>query len=316
MSARGIDGLLDRCRIVRSSIALGAKIDLRIKDLRRHRRRVAQETLAGRGQRALTLAGRDLVDPAHVRRDNAVGVRRDVLRHEQPLLGTANLHRRIPARWIREDAVKDHRRRAAQRDGAGRVGPAGRLTVLHRQRRHAVAEADELLRARRGATAHRAAVLRGQPDVDGGAPLEVTVADVGIAVVTLDSGLAAAELAAVDGPVVVVEAQEGDAAMAVLEQRVLDHDLGGRRGAAGQQAGVGEVAERHVPEIDLGLEAARAVAVMQADGRLAPAVKRQPDVAAVRDPMVQPQRLALRPVPYQARVAAVADNPGPSHALL
>ena len=60
------------------------------------------------------------------------------------------------------------------------------------------------------------------------APFKMAVADVEIAVVTIDADATAPELTAVEREIVIVELQESDAPFAILEQAILEGGLGQR----------------------------------------------------------------------------------------
>jgi hypothetical protein len=146
-------------------------------------------------------------------------------------------------------------------------------------------------------------------DVHVAAHLEPAVAGVEVPVLAVDRRPAAPELAAVEGVVVVVEADEGDAATAVLKEAVLE--LGLREGelvaARGRDARLAEAPEREVLVADLGLEAPVRL-VEEPDARPAPALEPQANEARVRDAVVLEERPALVSVPDERRVAPVADD--------
>src|SRR5207248_10818234 len=107
------------------------------------------------------------------------------------------------------------------------------------------------------AASHRAAVFGGVQDIHVPASFKVAVPDVEVAVDALDRRVAAAELAAVEGVVVVVELREGHAPPALLEKAVLEGGLRQRLRAGGvlQDTGIREAAEGEMAVRDLRLEA-------------------------------------------------------------
>lgn len=148
-----------------------------------------------------------------------------------------------------------------------------------------------------------------QQQVHHGAAPEVAVANVGVAVVALDADAAAAKLAALEGPVVLVELQDRGPAPAVLEPAVLHQRLGGGLVATGidQQTSVGAIDEGHVLVADFRDEAG-AVHVAPADAGPPAPVEDHADVAAVEEPVGQDHPPARRAVPDDSRVAPAADQ--------
>ncbi len=136
------------------------------------------------------------------------------------MLRRDHMHGRLWTRRIAEYAIEHQHRRAVEPDRAVLSLPAADLAVLYRHGRDGVREFQEPMRTQRGAAPHRAAVLWHRDDIGRLAPFEVAVAGVEVAMHALDADAAAAELAPVVRPVIVIEAGGLGARAAVFEQAV------------------------------------------------------------------------------------------------
>ena len=139
---------------------------------------------------------------------------------------------------------------------------------------------------------------------------EMAVADVKVAMITIDSDATTAELTAVEREVVVVELQEGDAAFAVFEQAIFERGLRERLALVGmvfQDGGIGEAPKRQMPVRDFRLKALGGL-VMESHTGFASTIQFKADESRIGHAIQEQHRSASGTIPDQLRVAAAPDD--------
>jgi hypothetical protein len=146
------------------------------------------------------------------------------------------------------------------------------------------------------------------------APFEMAVADVKVAVVTIDRDAATPEFTAIKGEVVVVELQEGDTPLAILKEAVFESGFRQRLALAAmvfQDGGIGETPKRQMAVRNLGLKTLGGL-VMESHAGYPPAIQFQADKSRVRHAIQGQHRPATSAVPNQFRVSPASDDEPPN----
>ncbi len=142
------------------------------------------------------------------------------------------------------------------------------------------------------------------------AAFKMAVADVEVAVVTIDRHTAFPEVAAIERVIVVVELQEGDAPFAILEQAVFESGFRERLTLVGmvfQDRRIGEATKRQMPVGDLGLKPLGGL-VMESHAGLASTIQFHADKSRIRHAIQEQHRPAAAPIPDPLRVATAPDD--------
>ena len=142
------------------------------------------------------------------------------------------------------------------------------------------------------------------------APFKMTVADVKVAMITIDGDATTPELTAIEREVVVIELQESDAPFTLVEQAVFERGLRQRVTLVGvglQDGGISETPKRQMPVRDFSLKALGGLIVESHTG-FAPTVQFEADESRIGHPIQDQHSPANPTIPNQLCVAPAPDD--------
>ena len=147
-------------------------------------------------------------------------------------------------------------------------------------------------------------------DVHDSAFFKMTIADVKVAMVTVDGDAATPELTAIESEVVVIELQESYAPFAVFKQAVFERGLRERMAFVGvlfQNGGIGETSKRQVAVRDLRLKTLGGL-IVKSDAGFASTLQFKAYESRIGHSIQDQHRSAADAIPNELRVTAAPDD--------